>query len=173
VAALEVLLGTIEPVKVYNRGRLRKHTQFSPLTRMVDAAWPDAGPAREFRWAVERLIESDFTDGVDLARVRRDLATWRENHAALEDTLRSSPALAAIEPMSRALTEVAATGLEAVEKASSDAATDCKWLEERLEQLTAARESHGQTELVIIDPVVNLVCAAAFPDCTVEGCQEE
>ena len=66
VAALEVLLGAIEPVKVYNRGRLRKHTQFSPLTRMVDAAWPDAGPAREFRWAVERLIESDFMDEVDL-----------------------------------------------------------------------------------------------------------
>ncbi len=68
VAALEVLLGAIEPVKVYNRGRLRKHTQFSPLTRMVDAAWPDAGPAREFRWAVERLIESDFMDEDDLER---------------------------------------------------------------------------------------------------------
>jgi hexosaminidase len=174
VAALEVLLGAIEPVKVYNRGRLRKHTQFSPLTRMVDAAWPDARPAREFRWAVERLIESDFTGAEESAAVRRALSTWRDNHAALEDTLRGSPALADIEPMSVALTEVSAIGLEAIEAATSDNRATREWIDRRLEKLNAARASHGQTELMIVDPVVDLVCAAALPaSMTVEGCQEE
>jgi hexosaminidase len=173
VTALEVLLGAIEPVKVYNRGRLRKHTQFSPLTRMVDAAWPDAGPAREFGWAVERLIESDFMEEDDLDAVRTALITWSDNHAVLEETIRTSPALADIEAISLTLAEVAAIGLEALDLAVADSTEDKEWLDIRLENLEAARESHGQTELVVIDPVVDLVCAVTLPaSMTAEGCQK-
>jgi hexosaminidase len=174
VTALEVLLGAIEPVKVYNRGRLRKHTQFSPLTRMVDAAWPDAGPAREFRWAVERLIESDFMEEDNLDAVRNALITWSDNHAVLEETIRTSPALADIEAMSIALAEVSIIGLEALDVAIADDTENKEWLDLRLERLDAARESHGQTELVMIDPVVDLVCAVALPaSMTAEGCREQ
>ncbi len=174
VAALEVLLGTIEPVKVYNRGRLRKHTQFSPLTRMVDAAWPDAGPAREFRWAIERLIESDFVDETDLQKVRSALVTWSDNHTILEETIRTSPGLADIEAMSIALARVSTIGLEALDQAITETAADRVWLDLRLDSLNAARESHGQTELVIIDPVVDLVCAVSLPaSMTAEGCRAQ
>jgi hexosaminidase len=171
VDALEVLLGAIEPVKVYNRGRLRKHTQFSPLTRMVDAAWPDAGPARDFRGAVESLIESDFMDQEDLEEVRAALVTWSDNHAVLEETIRTSPALADIEAMSLALAEVATIGLEALDLANADTSADREWLDLKLERLRTARESHGQTELVMIDPVVDLVCKVSLPaSMTAEGC---
>jgi len=174
VAALEVLLGAIEPVKVYNRGRLRKHTQFSPLTRMVDAAWADAGPAREFRWAVERLIESDFMDGDDLGAVRLALVLWRDNHAALKETLRTSPALADIEPMSIALAGVSTIGLEALDLATEGSLANKEWLDLRLDDLHKAREPHGQTELMIVDPVLDLVCAVSLPSSlTAEGCQEK
>ena len=174
VAALEVLLGAIEPVKVYNRGRLRKHTQFSPLTRMVDAAWPDAGPARDFRWAVERLIESDFVDEADLEKVRSTLVTWSDNHAELEKTIQTSPALADIEAMSITLTRVSSIGLEALDLGIAETAADRDWLNSRLDSLNAAREFHGQTELVIIDPVVDLVCAVSLPaSLTAEGCREQ
>ena len=174
VAALEVLLGTIEPVKVYSRGRLRKHTQFSPLTRMVDAARADAAPARQFAWAVKRLIESDFVDKDEFNAVRTALIAWRDNHTALEDTLRTSPALADIEPMSIALTEVSTIGLDALDVAQADETATREWLDLRLDVLKARRESHGQTELMIIDPVVDLVCAVALPgSMTVEGCQEK
>ncbi len=174
VAALEVLLGAIEPVKVYNRGRLRKHIQFSPLTRMVDAAWPDAKPAREFGWAMERLIASDFADGKDLEAVHGSLVRWRDNHAVLEPTLRSSPTLAEIEPMSMALDEVSTIGLEALDLATADISVTKEWLENRLDTLRMAGESHGQTELVMIEPITDLVCAVALPaSATVEGCQEK
>jgi hexosaminidase len=174
VAALEVLLGAIEPVKVYNRGRLRKHTQFSPLTRMVDAAWADAGPAREFRWAVERLIESDFMDREDLGAVETALVAWRDNHAALEETLRTSPALADIVPVSIALAEVSTIGLEALDLAAAGNSANKEWLDLRLESLNASRESHGQTELVIVDAVMDLVCAVSLPaSITAEGCREQ
>jgi hexosaminidase len=174
VAALEVLLGAIEPVKVYNRGRLRKHTQFSPLTRVVDAAWADAGPAREFRWAVERLIESDFMDEDDLEKVRATLVTWSDNHAVLEETIKTSPALADIEAISITLARVSTIGLEALDLATAGTAAKRDWLDVRLNSLQTARESRGQTELVMIDPVVDLVCAVSLPaSMTAEGCQEK
>ena len=174
VAALEVLLGAIEPVKVYNRGRLRKHTQFSPLTRMVDAAWPDAGPARDFTWAVQRLIESDFVDEADLAKVQSALVTWSDNHAELEKTIRASPALADIEAMSINLARVSSIGLEALDLGIAETAADRDWLDSKLDSLNAAREFHGQTELVIIDPVVDLVCAVSLPaSLTAKGCREQ
>jgi hexosaminidase len=174
IGALEVLLGAIEPVKVYNRGRLRKHTQFSPLTRMVDVAWPDAEPAREFRWAVERLIESDFASGDDLAAVKTSLISWRDNHSEIEEALRTSPALEEIEPMSIALAEVSTIGLEALDLGTSGTSATRDWLDLGLDALRMAGESHGQTELVIIQPVVDLVCAVSQPDSlTAEGCQEK
>jgi hexosaminidase len=174
VAALEVLLGAIEPVKIYNRGRLRTHTQFSPLSRIVDAAWPDAEPAREFRRAVERLIESDFMDRNNLELVHTALTAWRDNHEALEETLRSSPALAEIEPMSDTLAQVSQIGLEALDLGTAGDGAQRDWLELRLASLELAREPHGQTELMIVDPVVDLVCTVALPESlTAKGCREE
>lgn len=173
-AALEVLLGAIEPVKVYNRGRLRKHTQFSPLTRMVDVAWPDAGPAREFRWSVERLTESRFSDAEDLHRAEAMLETWRDNDAVLEPMLAALPGLTEMLPMSKTLTEVATIGLEALGVAGTKKAATRGWVDDRLAQLDGARQTHGQTELVIIDPVVSLVCAAAGSSAEeVEGCHPD
>ena len=173
-SALDVLLGAIEPVKVYNRGRQKKHTQFSPLTRMVDTAWPDAIPARRFRRAVERLIESDFSNQDDLDAARSELLLWQANHAAVEPTLQSSPALREMEPMSLALRDTSAIGLEALSAVASDKKMGADWLQPRLERLLEAREPHGQTELVIVDPVAKLVCMAALPaSLTAEGCRAE
>ena len=161
VTDLEILLGAIEPVKVYNRGRLRKHTQFSPLTRMVDTAWPDAQPAREFRWAVNRLIESGFSDAADLEAVRTALEMWRENDGRIGETLRSTPALSEMIPLSAALAEVSAVGLEALEVLANGEPATADWLGPRMVRLEKATTSHGQTELVIIEPTARLVCAAA------------
>ena len=174
VAALEVLLGVLEPVKVYNRGRLRKHTQFSPLTRMVDAAWADAIPARQFRVAVDRLIADGFSDQSDLEAAKSDLMMWKANHAAVESVLHTSPGLVEIAPMSENLRDVATIGLEALEVAASEETPGTEWLEPRLQRLQAAAEPQGQTELMIVEPVVTLVCTATGPaGLTDPGCQPE
>ena len=161
--ALEVLLGAIEPVKVYNRGRLKKHTQFSPLTRMVDVAWPDAIPARLFARAVDRLIATDFEVPADYEAASSQLLEWQANYEELKLTLQSTPGLIEMEPMSAALRVVATIGLEALDVAEEDDALDVDWLQPRLERLRAASKPHGQTELVIVEPVTRLVCIAAGP----------
>ena len=174
IEPLEVLLGTIEPVKIYNRGRLRKHTQFSPLTRMVDAAWPDAIPARRFSSAVERWIDSDFQESAALEALRTDLEAWRLSPSQLQPILRPSPGMAEVASMSEKLRQVAEIGLEALATASAEASGSSEWLAGRLEHLQAAREPVGQAELAIVEPVTRLVCAAAQPASMSEpGCRPE
>ena len=76
--------------------------------------------------------------------------------------------------MSVALADVSVIGLEALDRAVNEMMANRQWLEPKLASLDAARETHGQTELVVIDPIVALVCAVSLPDSlTVEGCQEK
>ena len=109
----------------------------------------------------------------DIVAIRDALESWRKNDAALEESLRTSPALAEVQPMSAALTEVSTIGLEALDVLTkSDAAPGAEWLQPRIKRLEAAREPHGQTELMVVDPVLELVCAAAVPASLSEpGCQ--
>jgi len=171
--ALDVLLGAIEPVKVYNRGRLKKHTQFSPLTRIVDVAWPDAIPARRFGMTVDRLIATNFEVPADSDAAKLQLLEWQANHALLKSTLESSPGLTEMEPMSVALRDMAAIGLEALQAIEEDASPDDDWLPQRLGRLQVASNPYGQTELMIVEPVTRLVCMAAGPaGLSAAGCQQ-
>ncbi len=174
VGPLETLLGVIEPVKIYRRNGLRSHTQFSPLTRMIDAAWPDAGPARRFRGAVARMLGSGPADPAGVVFIRKQLESWKANAPALREILMTSPGLAEMLPMSRALTQVSEIGLEAIAvMTASDVVPGVEWLGPRVESLEAARQPWGQTELMIVDPVRDLLCAATWPASTeIDACNE-
>lgn len=177
ITAIETLLGTVEPVKIYRRNALRKdtphpYTQLSPLTRLVDVSWADAAPARDFRWAVERMLADGFTTVGDVESARASLELWRDNHAAAVETLRASPGLVEMEPLSAALAEAATIGLEALELAASRRTAPGGWLEPRLARLDAAREPVGEAELMVVDPVVALACFAAGNEgAAAEGCK--
>ena len=177
IDGLETLLGAIEPVKIYRRNALREdtphpYTQLSPLTRLVDISWADAAPARDFRWTVERLLAGGFTTAADVEAARASLLLWRDNHAAVAPTLRASPGLVEMQPLSAALADVATIGLEALELAASRLEAPGRWLEPRLARLEAARAPVGEAELMIVDPVIALACFAAGDDGrAAEGCR--
>lgn len=174
---LETLLGAVEPVKIYRRNALRKdtaypYTQLSPLSRLVDVAAADAAPARHFRWTVERMLADGFTTAADVEAARALLELWRDNHTAVTETLRASPALVEMEPLSAALVEAATIGLEALELTAAQRTAPSGWLAPRLERLAAAREPVGEAELMVVDPVVALACLAAGPEgAAAEGCR--
>jgi len=164
IQELEVFIGAVEPVKGYRRGSLRENTSYSPLTRLVDAATPDAEPARRFRWWVDELIEEGFIDRAERANVREALTRWQANHQLLDEVLRSSPQLMEMAPLSRQLAEVATVGLEALAIIESKATASESWLKDRLDTLRVASEPCGEAEIVIVTPVRQLVFAAAKVD---------
>jgi hexosaminidase len=50
------VLSVVEPLKYYNRHKYTKYSQFTPLTRLVDIAVPDAPLSFEFYYYTENVI---------------------------------------------------------------------------------------------------------------------
>lgn len=160
IEPLEIFLGALEPVKIYRRGQLKDYTQFSPLTRIVDVAWPDAAPARRFRDSVTRFISTQHSETSVSAEARSHLELWADNHASLDGLLASS-ALTEMQPMAERMRDTTSIGLEVLDLLNEGTPADEDWIQDRLLRLQDARQPCGQTELMIVDPVQNLVCFAA------------
>src|SRR5271166_4115229 len=84
-AALQTLADVVEPVKDYAREQLApaEPTSDTPLNRVVDAVPLECDTARRFGDLVDRYIASTCHDGDVEARVRAQLAVWRDNDARL------------------------------------------------------------------------------------------
>ncbi len=160
ITALKNFVNVIEPVKIYNRNRLRKQTSYSPLTRVVDAARPDAAVARNFQKMVYHYFESQDRED-ESAQVRAWLELWRDNHHALRPLIATSPILAEIESLSKDLSEIAVIGLEALTTLEAKQPATPAWKKEKLEILQKAKEPRGQVELMVIAAIEKLVTAAA------------
>ncbi len=111
---LKVLADVVEPVKNYDRGRTRPHTQFTPLNRLVDAARPESDAAREFN----RLVDEYLTGKISNARMKtlnETLSLWKENHARLEPLLPGNFLMSEIDSLSRDLSDVAVIAAKLIE----------------------------------------------------------
>jgi hexosaminidase len=158
VAALKNFVDVLEPVKIYNRNRLRPHTSYSPFTRVVDVARPDAAVARNFRNLVDRYLAQRNSDHLD-SQIKSWLVLWQDNHAELLKTIKASPALVEIESLSKDLSEISAIGLEALAMLEGRQQAAETWQKEQLDLLQKAREPRGQAELMVVSAIEKLVTA--------------
>ncbi|MBN1155201.1 family 20 glycosylhydrolase, partial [candidate division KSB1 bacterium] len=154
IKPLKTFIGTIEPVKLYKRNQLRPHTQQSPLTRVVDAAKPDADDARKFRKLVDVYLES--SDSTTLLTIEEWLTKWQGNHARLVEIIKISPILREIESMSEDLAKISGLGLFAVVKIRGHE-VPAGWSIDSEKQLDQAREPRGQAELMVVDAIEKLI----------------
>jgi len=159
IAALENLVAVIEPVKLYNRNRLRRQNSFSPLTRVVDAARPDAAVARNFRKLVARYLAGADRQA-QAAEIKSWLTRWRDNHAALLPVIKAAPVLAEIASLSQDLAEIAGIGLEALGRLESQQSSEEAWQQEKLAVLQKAATPRGQAELMVVTAIEQLVQAS-------------
>jgi hexosaminidase len=160
ITALKNFVDVIEPVKIYNRGRQRPHTSYSPLTRVVDAARPDAAIARKFRKQVDLYLAKQNQDHAS-APIQSWLALWRDNHQALLPIIKSSPVLAEIETLSQDLAEISGIGLEALSFIEQNQMAAAAWKEEKLKMINRAKEPRGQAELMVVSAIEKLILAAS------------
>jgi hexosaminidase len=157
--ALKVLVDVIEPLKIYRRHSQATYTFFSPLTRVVDAALPDAKKARLFRQQVEDFVTGNVNK--EAAEVlRRDLKPWKSNHQKLKPVIARAPVLKEIETLSRDLSRIGSIGLEAVELILAGKKAGPQWIEESKKVLKAAKAPRGHAELMIVTAVERLVDAS-------------
>lgn len=160
IAPLRVLVDAVEPVKGYARSRLRQYTSSSPLTRVVDAARPDAPVVRRFTSAVKEFLASRQPD--QAAYLATTMRLWRDNHRLLSPIIAASPVLREVESLSADLTRTAEIGLQALSWLEHGPAP-AEWSEKALAELEAYRTPRAELELMVVTPVAELVKAVGAP----------
>jgi hexosaminidase len=154
IEPLRTLVDVLEPVKRYNRGAQRAYTSYSPLTRVVDAARPDAKAAREFRNQVKRYLAGEKRFA---AILEEKFKLWRKNHTNLKPIIEKSPVLHEIERMSADLSQTADIGLTALRFLLNNNQPDADWIKQQMAYLEKAKAPRGQTELMILPAIEQLV----------------
>ncbi len=157
ITALKNFVNVVEPVKFYHRHSQGVHyTSYSPYTRVVDAARPESDIDRHFGKYVDEFLKGgkEFKESVVFW-----LKLWRDNYPELEKTIKVSPILKEIEPMSANLKNISEAGLEAVNLISENKAADKGWTDQKLQLIEAAKKPYGQVELEMVPAIEKLIKA--------------
>jgi len=154
-APLKVLVDVIEPLKHYQRGSKRPYTSYSPLTRVVDVAVPDAPAALKFNILVDFYLNEKNPQM--LADIKKLLLEWSINHDRLKPLIIKSPILKEIETLSGDLSDVAKIALKALDLIEKRKSASDEWLQKNLEIVKQAQRSRGQTELMIVPAIEKLI----------------
>ena len=162
ITPLRVLADVVEPVKDYNRwddskGPIDFH---APLTRMIDAVYPESESAREFSNLVQQFVQSGYKDKAAGAQIRNWLTLWRDNDARLQPLLKQSALLQEDVPLSQNLAMVAAAGLQALDYLDRGQAEPELWKTQQLAVMDQAKKPVAGLLLMVVPPVQQLVEAA-------------
>ncbi len=162
ISALRVLADVVEPVKDYNRwddknGPINFH---QPLTRLIDAAYPESDIAREFGEIVQKFVQSGYKDQGSEAQIRTWLTLWRDNDAKLHPLLTQSSLLEKDLTLSQNLSMVAGAGLQALEYLDRGQAEPDLWKTQQMAVLDQARKPSDDLLLMVAAPVQQLVEAS-------------
>jgi hexosaminidase len=163
VAALRVLADVVEPVKDYDRwsdakGPIDFH---APLTRMIDAVSPESNAAHQFSDLVQKFVQSGYKDQAVEAEIRGYLTTWRDNDARLHPVLEQSFVLQEDAPLSKNLSALGVSGLQALDYLDRGQTAPDSWKTQQMAVIDQAKTRQGDMLLMVIAPVQQLVEASA------------
>ena len=163
ITALRNLADVAEPVKDYNRwddakGPIDFH---APLTRMIDAVYPESDTARHFSDLVQTFAQSGYKDQAAEAQIRMWLSSWRDNDGKLHPLLAQTFLLQEDEPLSQNLSALGAAGLQALDYLDKDQAAPDLWKTQQLAMIEQAKTRQADLLLTVVAPVQQLVEATA------------
>jgi hexosaminidase len=162
ITALRVLADVVEPVKDYNRwddskGPIDFH---SPLTRMIDAVYPESDAARQFAGLVQAFLQGSKDQATE-AQIRTQLILWRDNDAKLSPLLAQSSLLQEDAPLSQDLSALGAAGLQALDYLDKSQSAPDAWRTQQQSLIEAAKKPKAGLLLMVVAPVQQLVEASA------------
>jgi hexosaminidase len=163
ITALRNLADVVEPVKDYNRWDDAKGPiDFrAPLTRMIDAVYPESDVARHFGDLVQTFIQSGYKDQATEAQLRMWLTIWRNNDARLNPLLDQTFLLQEAKPLSQNLSAVGAAGLQALDYIDKAQTAPDAWKAQQTALLGQAKNRSADLLLMVVAPVQQLIEASA------------
>ncbi len=153
IESIKILADVVEPAQYYGRSGKYGYTQFTPMNRLIDAARPESLLAREFN----QLVRNAAKCAVTREKVRKQLVTWRDNHARLEKLQSSSSLVADAMEMSRQLKTLATVGLEALDYLESDSENTAGWVADKKALLDQIKKTRREVVVAIRSGILQLV----------------
>ncbi len=158
--AVRRLLDVVEPLEEYNRfDKGKEFTSYSSYGRIMDVAISDAALKQTVKSLVKRYLQTKTESSSDSLRTIFQL--WKENHSEFLKAMTSSPILREMETLSADLSTVGTIGLECLQTLKLKKSLDRKLVEKYSAQLESAKQQRGQCELVIIEPVQQLLSSTS------------
>jgi hexosaminidase len=154
VATLKTLIDVLEPIEGYARGRYKKYTMFTPLTRVPDIARPDAMEARRFILQVDEYLEDESLKKKN--ELKSYLLHWVENHKNFKLLASQYPELREVLHHSENLSKLSILGMQSL---SANKFHDESWRTSAKAMLDEAAKPMGECDLKIIEAIRNLVAA--------------
>jgi hexosaminidase len=163
IIALRNLADVVEPVKDYERwddakGPIDFH---APLTRMIDAVYPESDVARHFSDLVQTFAQSGYKDTAAEAQIRMWLETWRDNDARLHALLSQTYLLQEDVSLSQNLSALGTAGLQALDYLDKAQTPTDAWKTQQLAVIAQAKLRQADMLLMVVAPVQQLVEASA------------
>ncbi len=163
ITALRNLADVVEPVKDYNRwddakGPIDFH---APLTRMIDAVYPESDIARNFSNLVQTFIQSGYKDTATEAQLRMWLTIWRNNDSRLSPLLDQTFLLQEDKALSQNLSALGAAGLQALDFLDKAQPAPDSWKAQQTALLDQAKTRSADLLLMVVAPVQQLIQASA------------
>ncbi|MDP3830524.1 MAG: hypothetical protein Q8Q47_04595, partial [Ignavibacteriaceae bacterium] len=148
ITPLKNLVDVVEPVKLYARHRQgKKYTQYTPYTRVVDAARPESMTARRFGKLVDEFMLNKNQE--IRTELRFMLMNWVDNHDEFLLITKSSPVIQEMTKMSFNLRLLSETGLEILDGSMNGRIFSEEWKTQKLKLIETAKIPYGQTELAL------------------------
>jgi len=163
IAPLRVLADVVEPVQDYNRENLTKSPidLRAPLTKLVDAVYPESDGARQFATLVQRFVQSGAKDQNAEGQIRSWLTLWRDNDAKLQPLLAQSSLLQEDAPLSQELSALGSTGLQGLDYLDKAQPAPDSWRAQQSPIFDQAKKPQANLLLMVAAPVQQLVDASA------------
>lgn len=164
---LRRFLDLVEPVKGYRRGTMQQATQFTPLTRLVDVAQADSSEARAFAKTVDWALYDGKLDAqlreVIINQIEKAFGEWMAAAGLITMRLADQSPLLEKEakPLAINLFVISQVGAEALKQVKSGQTTTQDWRRIQLGKLEEAAKPTAAVEWAIIQPIKELVIAAA------------
>jgi hexosaminidase len=167
ISALRVLADVVEPARNYDRGAESNPIDLrAPLTRLIDAAYPESDAARRFAGLVQSFIQGGAKDRAAEAEIRTRLVAWRDNDSKLHPLLDQSSLLQEDISLSQELSALGAAGLEALDYMDKSQTAPDSWKTQQLALLDQAKKPQAGLLLMVAAPVGQLIEASAAPKST-------
>jgi hexosaminidase len=160
ISALRVLADVVEPVKNYDRwddAKLGPIDFHAPLTRLIDAVYPESDVARDFATLVQNFLRNGGKDQVAEAQIRSRLEIWRDNDAKLHPLLAQSFLLQEDVQLSQNLSAAATAGWQALDYLDRPQPAPDSWKAQQLALLDQAKARSADLLLMVVAPIRELV----------------